>query len=143
MTHKGPCYSLDTAEYRYLYPPERHVAKAPYAVCGVFSLTLAAEFTLHTLCLLHRITSAQLIYQPCEFQQIRHAEERTPLADDTLRIRRDEIRPLRWNRADSRLIDAQQEPSAIPVVPLAHARKLLAAERMEWVRDAHKTRHCN
>ena len=119
------------------------MANAPSAACGVFSFTLAAEFTLPTFCLLHRITSAKLIYQPYEFQQIRHAEERTPLADDNLRIRRDEIRPLRWNRADSRIIDAQQEPSAITVVPLAHARKLLAAERMEWVRDAHKTRHCN
>ena len=143
MTHKGPCYSLDTAEYRYLYPPERHIAKAPYAVCGVFSLTLAAEFTLHTICLLQRITSAQLIYQPCEFQQIRHAEERTLRADDDLRIRSHEIRPLRWNRADGRLIDLQQESSARPVVPLAHARELLAAERMEWVRDAHKARRCD
>jgi hypothetical protein len=118
----------------------RHV---PSVACGVFSLTLAAEFPLHAICRLHRITSAKLLYQPGEFQQIRHAEERTPLADDNLRIRRDEIRPLRWNRADSRIIDAQQEPSARTVVPLAHAHKLLAAERMEWVRDAYKTRHCN
>jgi hypothetical protein len=105
-------------------------------------LTLAAEFTLHTFCRLHRITSAKLLYQPGEFQQIRHAEERTPLADDNLRIRRDEICPQRWNRADSHIIDAQQEPFARTVVPLAHARELLAAERMEWVRDAHKTRQC-
>jgi putative SOS response-associated peptidase YedK len=36
----------------------------------------------------------------------------------------------------------QQGSSAIPSVPLTHARQLLTAERMEWVRDAHKTRRC-
>jgi hypothetical protein len=115
----------------------------PSAACGVFSLTLAAEFPLHTLCRLHRITSAQLLYQPGEFQQIRHAEERTLPADDDLRVRSHAIRPLRRNRADGRSIDAQQEPSPITVVPLTHARELFAAERMEWVRDAHKTRRCD
>jgi hypothetical protein len=115
----------------------------PSIVCGVFSLTCAAEFPLPPICRLQRLTSAKLLYQPCEFQQIRHAKERTLLADDELRVRRHEIRPLRRNRADGPLIDAQQETPSIPVVPLAHAHELLAAEWMEWVRDAHKTRHCD
>jgi hypothetical protein len=39
----------------------------------------------------------------------------------------------------------EQEASARPGVPLAHACELPAAERMEWVRDTHKTRRgaCN
>jgi hypothetical protein len=119
------------------------MTNVPYVACGVFSLTLAAEFPLHTVCRLHRIASAQLLYQPGEFQQIRHAEERTLLADDDLRVRSNEIRPLRWNRADGSIIDAQQETSSITVVPLAHASELFAAEWMEWVRDAHKTRRCD
>ena len=105
--------------------------------CGVFSFTFAAEFTLHSICLLHCIPSSQLLNQSGELPQIRHAEERPLLANDKLRVRCHEIRPLRWNRADGRLIDVQYEPSAIPVVPFAHARELLAAEGMEWVRDAH------
>ena len=115
----------------------------PHAVCGIFPLTPAAEFPLHTICLLQRLTSAQLLDQPDEFQQISHAEERSLRADDELRVRRHKIRPLRGNRADGRLIDLQQKSSARPVVPLAHARQLLAAERMEGVRDAHKTRRCD
>jgi hypothetical protein len=112
-------------------------------MCGVFSLTFAAEFTLHTIGLPHHITSAKLLYQPGEFQQIRHAEERTLLADDDLRVRHGEIRPLRRNRADGSLIDTQQETSTIPVVPLAYTSELFAAKGMEWVCDAHKTRRCD
>jgi hypothetical protein len=111
--------------------------------CGVFSLTRAAEFTLHTLELPLRITAPQLRDQLGEFQQIGHAEERPLRTDEDLRIRRYEICPLRWNRAGRHLINVQQEPSAISGIPLAHARELLAAERMEWVRDAHKTRRCD
>ncbi len=112
-------------------------------MCGVFSFTIAAKFTLHTIGLLHRLTSCQLRDQLGEFHQIRHAKERPLRADDELRVRPHEIRPLRRYRTDGRLIDAQQEPSPIPVVPLAHARELVAAEGMEWMRDTHKTRRCD
>jgi hypothetical protein len=80
--------------------------------------------------------------QAGEFQQISHAKERPLPTDNDLWIRRYEIRPLRRNRADGRFIDLQQEPSAIPGVPLTHARQLLATERMKGVHDAHKTRRC-
>ena len=116
--------------------------KASSAVGGVFSLTPAAEFPLHPIRLLHRLPSAQLLDQPDEFQQIRHAKERSLRAENDFRVRCHKIRPLRRNRADGRLIDVQQQPSARPGVPLAYARQLLAVERMEWVRDAHKTRRC-
>jgi hypothetical protein len=48
------------------------------------------------------------------------------LAYDDLRGRSNQIRPLRWNRANSRVVDAQQKTSAVTVVPLAHASELLA-----------------
>ena len=95
--------------------------------------------TLRIVWLLSRITLAELIYQTFEFQQIRHAEERTILAYDDLRIGYNEIRPLRRNRADRDIIDPEQETSSVTVVSLARASDLPAAERMERMRDAHKT----
>jgi len=108
--------------------------------CGVFSLTPAAEFPLRPLCRLRLIPFAQLFDESGKFQQICHAKERPLPTDDDLWVRRYKIRPLRRNSTDGYLIDVQQEPSAIPGIPLAHAHELLAAEWMEWVRDAHKTR---
>lgn len=81
----------------------------------------------------------ELTYQAFEFQQIRHAEERTMLAYDDLRIGSNEIRPLRRNRADRDIINPEQETSSVTVESLAHASDLPAAERMERMRDAHKT----
>jgi len=95
--------------------------------------------TLRIIWLLPRITLAELIYQAFEFQQIGHAEERTILAYDDLRVGSNEIRPLRRNRADRDIIDPEQETSSVTVVPLAHTSDLPAAERMKRMRDAHKT----
>jgi hypothetical protein len=95
--------------------------------------------TLRIVWLLSRNTLAELIYQAFEFQQIRHAEERTILAHDDLRVGSYEIRPLRRNRANRYIIDPEQETSSVTVVSLAHASDLPAAERMERMRDAHKT----
>ena len=99
--------------------------------------------SLYTLFrLLQRITPAELIYQPRQFQQICHAEERTIPAYDDLRVRSNEIGPLRRNRVDGCIIDSQQETSPIAVVSLAHASEFSAAERMERMRDPHKTYRC-
>ncbi|MGC2517571.1 MAG: hypothetical protein WA373_00475 [Burkholderiales bacterium] len=106
---------------------------------GVFSFTVAAKLTLRIIWLLPRITLAELICQAFEFQQIRHTEKRTILAYDDLRIGSNEIRPLRRNRADRGIIDPDQEASSVTVVSLANASDLPPAERMEWMRDAHKT----
>lgn len=65
------------------------------------------------------------------------------LADDDLRVRGNQICPLRRNGANGRIVDAQQKTSSVTVVPLAHASELLATEWMERVRDAHKTRRCD
>jgi len=64
------------------------------------------------------------------------------LAYDDLRIRSHEIRPLRRNRADRRIIDLQQKSFSIAVVPLAHASELFAAQWVERMGDTHKTRRC-
>jgi hypothetical protein len=93
---------------------------------GVISLTYAATLTLRIVWPLSRITLAELIYQAFEFQQIRHAEERTILAYDDLRVGSNEIRPLRRNRADRDIIDLEQETSSVTVVSLAHTSDLPA-----------------
>jgi hypothetical protein len=70
--------------------------------------------------------SAELLYQPCEFQQICHTEERTVLAHHNLRVRSSEIRPLRWNTTDCSAIDLQQQTSSLTVTTLANAGELFA-----------------
>lgn len=61
-------------------------------------------------------------------------------APDDLRIWSRKIGPLQWNRANCSIIQLQENMSAIAVVSLGNAQELLAAERMEWMQDAHKTR---
>jgi hypothetical protein len=112
-------------------------------ICGVVSFTQAAKLTLRIVWPLARVTIAELIYQAFEFQQICHAEKRTILAHDDFWVRSNEISPLRRNRADRDIIDPEQETSSVTVVALAHTRDLLAAERMERMRDPHKTRGCD
>ena len=63
-------------------------------------------------------------------------------AHDNLRIRSNEIRPLRRNRANGYIIDTEQQTLPIAVVPLTYARELLATERMKRMRYPHKTRGC-
>lgn len=69
-----------------------------------------------------------------ELQQVGDPEESPLLAHDDLGISRHGVCPLRQNRAHGGDIDLQQEPLAVPVVPLAHADELPSAERMEWMR---------
>lgn len=85
----------------------------------------------------------ELIHQPCEFEQIRHTEERTVVAHDDFRIRSGKVRPLRRNRADCSVIYLQQQALSIKVVALTDADKLLAAKRMKRVRDTYKMRRCD
>lgn len=73
-------------------------------------------------------------------QKICDPDNRAAFADDDLRIGRHVIRPLRRYRAHGLLVDPQQEPRTIPVVPLADADKLLSGERVEWMRHAYKMR---
>jgi hypothetical protein len=83
--------------------------------------------------------SNESAHQVSKLQKIRHTEDRAPLAEDRLRVRRDGIRPLPRHRAGLIFVDAQQKPRAVTIVPLAHADELLSAERVERVRHTHKT----
>jgi hypothetical protein len=82
----------------------------------------------------------QSVHQFSEPYQICDPEDRAALAKRDLRIGRHDIRPPRQHRAYGLVVDAEQKPRPVPVVPLAHADKLPPAEWVEWVRHAHKTR---
>lgn len=72
--------------------------------------------------------------------QVHNPKKRSPLPDDGFRVRANSVGPLRRNRANRAVIDAQQEPLAGPVIALADADELPTGERMEGVRDADKLR---
>lgn len=109
---------------------------------GIFLLTSAAQFALHLIGRLQRITSAEPFYESSEFHQVRHPQKRPLLAHHDLRIRGHKVRPLRGNRANGLTINLQQKPPAVAVVPLAQARELLSAEGMERMGHPHKARRC-
>lgn len=111
--------------------------------CGIFRFTFAAEFTLRTVLPFRRLTPGELIDQPRKVQQIRHPEQRSMLAQDDLRIRSDQIRPLLRNRADRSIIYLQQQTPSIRVAPLPNTSELFATKWVERMRDAHKTRRCD
>jgi len=81
-------------------------------------------------------------HQVDELQEVCEAEDRPPFAYDDLRIRRDNVRPLPRHGADTIAIDAEQEPRAVSVVPLADADELSSTEGVERVRHTHKARPC-
>lgn len=88
-----------------------------------------------TVLLLH-----QSPHELLELPKIDNPCHGAPVPDGDLRIERHFVRPLRRHRADRFLVHLQQQPRTVPVVPLADADKLPPAERVEWVRHAHKTR---
>ena len=107
---------------------------------GTVSLTDTAELALHFIGALPRPAPAQARRETLELHQVCDPEERAPLADDDLRIRGNEVRPLRRNRANAVPVDPQQEPLAGSVVPLPHADELLSGEWVERMRYTHKAR---
>jgi hypothetical protein len=94
--------------------------------------------------LLTRLSPALLFdevrHQVGKLQEIGYAEHPGTLAEDDLGIRRDEVGPLPRHGAHMLLIDAQQKPRPVPVVPLADADELPSAERVERVGHPHKAR---
>jgi hypothetical protein len=109
---------------------------------GIFAITPAAQFALRPMGRLQRITSAEPLDQSSEFHQVRHPEERSPLTHDDLRVLGNKVRPLRGNRANGLIINLQQKPPAIAVVPFTQAGELLSAEGMERMSYPHKARRC-
>jgi len=75
-----------------------------------------------------------------EFHQVHEPQKRSPLPHDNLRIDSGDVGPLRRNGANRVVVDAQQEPLAIPVIAFANADELSVGERMERVNYAHKLR---
>lgn len=107
----------------------RHIG--PYT-CGIVLFTQLSSAPLFD----------ELRHQAGELQEIGDSEDRTALAKDDLWIGCDDVGPLPRHRADAILVDTQQEPRPVPVVPLADTDELPAAERVERVGHAHKARVC-
>ncbi len=72
--------------------------------------------------------------------EVDNPKKRMPLPHDDFRIRAHSVGPLRRNRANRAVIDAQQEPLAGSVIAFADADKLPTGERMERVGYADKLR---
>jgi hypothetical protein len=77
-----------------------------------------------------------------KLEEVRKRHERSPAADHEFGIGHDEIGPLRRHRGNPISVDAEQQPRAVSVVSLADADELPPAQRVEWVRDTHKSRRC-
>ena len=72
--------------------------------------------------------------------EVHKPKKRPPLPHDDFRIQGCSVGPLRRNRANRAVVDAQQEPFAGPVIAFADADELLAGERMEGVSHPDKLR---
>ena len=66
-------------------------------LCGIFTLTNAAEFTLHLVAVSPVLLSGKTGQKACKLQQLRDAKERALLAHHHLGVRRDNVGPLRRN----------------------------------------------
>jgi hypothetical protein len=112
------------------------------------SRLLGAAYFLYTCGRIHLtfvraappVASVEARDQLRELHQVGDSEERSALPDGDFGIRNDGVRPLRWDGADGLGIDLQEEPLAVPIVPLGDAGELPPAERVERVGHAHKTR---
>ncbi len=80
----------------------------------------------------------QSLHEVGELEKVRDSSHRTILADGNVRLGPHVVRPLRRHRADGLLVDPEQQPHAVPVVPPTDADQLSAAERVEGVRYTHK-----
>ena len=80
----------------------------------------------------------EALHKSRKFQQIRNPENRASLPHGDFGIRGDHVGPLRRNRANSVVVDAQQVSLAGPVLTLADEDKLPSAEWMERVGYADK-----
>lgn len=70
---------------------------------------------------LRQIAPTEPIHQPDKFQQVRHAEKRPLPAQNDFGIGRNNIRPMRPNRANYPIALLQQQRHPIAVIPFAHA----------------------
>ena len=99
--------------------------------CGIF------RFTPRWRALLD-----ESLHQLGELHEISHPHNPPAIAHRDLEIGRHDVRPLQRHRAHGGLVDLEQEPRTVPVVPLPDADKLPPAERVERVRHPYKMRRC-
>jgi len=73
-----------------------------------------------------------------ELEQVAEAAQSTPVPHDNFKIGRHDVGPLRRNRADSAVVEAQQQPPTSPVGSHADTGGLLPGARMERMGDGDK-----
>lgn len=112
----------------------------PAGNSDVFSLTFAAQFTLHFIGDLRRIAFTEASHKSREIHQICDPEKRAFLPEHHLWIQDHKVGPLPWNGANRLFVHLQQQPPTVPVVSLAEANQLSPAERMERMRYPDKMR---
>jgi hypothetical protein len=100
-------------------------------VCGINFLTYAAKLDLHVIGAPAALPVNQARHETGELQQVHDAKKRPTLANDDFWIRAIGVGPLWRNRANRRIIDAQQKPLAGSVEPLAHTGELSPTQ---WVK---------
>jgi hypothetical protein len=99
-------------------------------MCGIIYFTISGS----------TVPLDEARHQREEFHQVRDSEQRTTLADGDLWIRRCDVGPLPWHRANVIRVDLQQKPGPVSVVPFANADHLPSTQRVERVGHAHKAR---
>ena len=100
-------------------------------------------YTCGTIILTNARTSrtplrGEAFYKLGEINQVCDPKRRAPLPHDDFGIRGDHVGPLRRNRTNGAVVDAQQKSLAGPVKALTDADELPAAERMEGMGYSNK-----
>jgi len=91
--------------------------------------TNAAYLSLHCV----RPACGNACHEAGQFRQLHESEQRAALPQYDLRIWSDGVSPLRRNRTDCAIIEAQQQAPAGPVVSLADTDGSPPSKRMEGV----------
>ncbi len=85
-------------------------------------------------------SSRELLDETGKPHEIHKSEKRPPMPDEDLRIRGGHVGPLRRNRANRAVVDAQQKSLARKVFAFADADELAAGEWMKGVCHPDKLR---
>lgn len=89
---------------------------------------------------MHAPPRRKLLYKTGQPHEVDNPKKRPPSPHDDLRIRGRSVGPLRGNRANRAVVDAQQQPLAGPVMTFSDADELPISERMEGVSHTDKLR---
>ena len=119
-----------------------HIGAQTRPFCGIYVITLAAQFPLRLIPPLPRVPSQQPFYKSGKLEQIRYPQERAPPTHDDLWIRSRQLCPLGRHTADGPLINLEQQTLALTVLSPAHTGQPLSALGMERVCDQYKVHPC-